>query len=156
MGRVCIHWPLVSAFLKTIDHCSGQVWAEDWLNDQWEGCIVLQSTNQRPEETREKNWQFRENWLALTHKFCQFVFVFHRISVYPFSNQTSKKKLPSLKDSCCQTYQRIANDMEFFHHDLMLLENLMKRIFDFLLSAPGDQCVSLQWGRVRGTRPTLG
>ena len=50
-----------------------------------------------------------------------------------------KKNLLSQKDSRCQTYQREPNDMEFFHHDLMFLENLMRRIFDFLLSEAGDQ-----------------
>ena len=131
-------------FTQAAIKVSGPAHCQSWLSDQWEACIIHQSTNQRTGETREKNWQFRENWLALTHKFCQFVFVFgivvfHRISVYPLKPNIEKNPILSQKDSCCQTYQREPNDMEFFHHDLMFLENLMRRIFDFLLSEAGDQ-----------------
>ena len=83
-------------FTQAAIKVSGPTHCQSWLSDQWEACIIHQSTNQRTGETREKTWQFRENWLALTHKFCQFVFVFgivvfHRISVYPLKPNIEKK-----------------------------------------------------------------
>lgn len=76
MGASILMFTQAAIMMSALTH----IRAGGWLCDQWEDCIVHESTNQQPGETSEKNWQFRENWLALTHKFCQFVFVFDIVS----------------------------------------------------------------------------